>query len=575
MNNNPFYLEFLTELRNCPTFQNITRNLNEEDYVVAGGALTDLYLGVKTGKEINISDVDIFILRSEATISNAMSQRVFSSYNSMQDKLAKIHQTKRLDKYNTIEIELKHEGKNFILEKGKAAFWVEYISLNFDINICMMHLDFKNNTLVKSEHFKEFEIHGEMTIVGTKDMFNSYSRLIMKASKYKDCGVRFYKDKWLEVLFYYYAGKEMNIVLKERGHSGNESFFNFNKVVDENKMDLVEMFAPHYIVQNHRYYNSVDREIFLGMNWLHVNQNIYKVFNKIQLNLSRVTLFEGIYFHYNSPNQIKIKAMTNIISGDSSKKLNKLTIAFSNLFENEIIFGDKFEEIKNILHNDISLDGLINLLPMFKTHRLVGISTEMLLNGWSVREVISFFSKVNKMENYKNIFIGKIESGFLKSYIVDYKLKNKSNFFKIIFKIFLADRKATDVLLISPIDVSSFKYNSLFREITTRNSLEDEGRFMGHCVGGYDFKVKNNHCRIFHIKHKKYDSTLEIFFDEFNRVIKSRQHYTFSNKKVNRLQKFLERQFIDYLNKEFKYGLGVFSCKEVSFPEGMFPYPIF
>lgn len=53
-------------------------------------------------------------------------------------------------------------------------------------------------------------------------------------------------------------------------------------------------------------------------------------------------------------------------------------------------------------------------------------------------------------------------------------------------------------------------FKSKVKEITLATDLENEGKRMSHCVGGYSEKVRSRHCRIFHLEHKGEKATLEV-----------------------------------------------------------------
>jgi len=64
--------------------------------------------------------------------------------------------------------------------------------------------------------------------------------------------------------------------------------------------------------------------------------------------------------------------------------------------------------------------------------------------------------------------------------------------------------------LVNPIDLSGFKFKNNVTELLSTLDLRKEGVKMGHCVGGYSYKVGNYMSRIFSIESGGISSTVEI-----------------------------------------------------------------
>lgn len=558
------------ELRECPKFREIVRNFDEKTFVVAGGFVADRFLSMKGGKDIKINDIDIFVVNKEDTgaqrtfeVSNKRNYLRTSStdYSTMRSKFARILKTTRVDHYNIIELKLKDDGKALLTQFGWTDFWKIYIEENFDINSCMIYLDFHKDLLVKTPSFSDFELTKELKIVGSDCIFNSLTRMEDKSRKYKEVGVKYYREKWLEQAFFQNIGKKDLVYLRGDSLNKGSEFFNVERFKKLN-ISIGRLFAPYFIVAKQTYYTN-SAEVILYPNWLKAPAEIYSLFCEIQSQERGTTNFQ---FFINHRGDVSSKDRTtmlgNILAGEESKKVNKLKIALTNILDNTVVFLKEYSNCQTRFNDDISNEKLIKVSNLFSQHKeMVKVSTKMFCSGWTLSEVVSFFFNVFKMKQHKNIFIGRLENGLADKYIEDIKdgKANVQSAFDSIFDAYLKERIATDKTLINPVSLELFKYHELVKELTTSHTLEDEGSYMNHCVGGYTFKVKQNESRIYHIKYKKWESTLEVIYDPFSGKIKSRQHFTFNNQQVNKLQKFIARMLVSHLNKLSKEGVLIFN----------------
>jgi hypothetical protein len=548
-----FNKKIISELRDCPHFRKITQNLAEGSFIVAGGFLSDKYLSERFGVEYKSNDIDLFV------INDFKNKNIFrtrhSTYN-MKDKYASISDTKINNIYNIIYLDPSEDGRDIITKKGLSSFWEDYIENSFDINLCMIYIDFKNDIIKSTKSFSLFEESLEIKIVGSRDMFNSYARLCLKSKKYKECNLKFYKEKWLEILFYLNAGSHSIIKLEERPQRGRR-YFNFSKFVGERGLDLIDIFSPMIIVNVTR--NKPYQEAMLGLNWLSVDDKVYKMYNKIHSAVigSSGHNYGGINFNQSEVYHKKdVEILLNVLSGTKPQKVRNIFIAMSNIFVNQVIFCNEFKNTKIRLNKDIKESLLVELSVLFTTHsNLAKTSTIMLIDGWSLEEILLFFNKVNNMKKHKDVFIGSLESQYQDVYRECVRGIDRLDAFVVIYNKFISDRNKNDIKLTEELGLSLFKFNSYVEEIVSRNKLEDEGSFMKHCVGGYDHRVRSNYCKIFHLKYKDYESTLEVFMN--NNLVSIKQHYTFQNKKVNMVQRALATSLINFLNEEY--------CKEKLF----------
>ena len=98
--------------------------------------------------------------------------------------------------------------------------------------------------------------------------------------------------------------------------------------------------------------------------------------------------------------------------------------------------------------------------------------------------------------------------------------------------------------------MGEFEQRHLFKELTTKKDLMDEGVVMHHCVGGYGEPVKDGRCMIFHIGSPFEDSTLEIsarFARDGNKELYIVQHKGKFNTEPTFHHKELARCLIQHL----------------------------
>jgi hypothetical protein len=76
----------------------------------------------------------------------------------------------------------------------------------------------------------------------------------------------------------------------------------------------------------------------------------------------------------------------------------------------------------------------------------------------------------------------------------------------------IVEKKKKEMLepLIEPISLEGFDYIDNVTELVTPLTLKNEGKTMGHCVGGYSNTIKEGGSRIFHVEFDGISSTLQI-----------------------------------------------------------------
>jgi hypothetical protein len=104
--------------------------------------------------------------------------------------------------------------------------------------------------------------------------------------------------------------------------------------------------------------------------------------------------------------------------------------------------------------------------------------------------VIGSLENIN-WSKYKEIWDGKLTKDFILKIVEDEKM-------------------AGSVELVEKFNLSNFNHKSCIKELNTTIDLRQEGKKMGHCVGGYSNSIKSGDSRIFHIDCDGIGSTVEI-----------------------------------------------------------------
>jgi len=120
-------------------------------------------------------------------------------------------------------------------------------------------------------------------------------------------------------------------------------------------------------------------------------------------------------------------------------------------------------------------------------------------------KVIRYIKSLTKKEG--DWFIGSLESLKWSTYKTVFNGELSFDFIK---KIFNKEKEIGSKELIKTVDLSNFKYKNNVKELVTAITLREEGKKMGHCVGGYSGQIESGASRIFHIEIDGVGSTAEI-----------------------------------------------------------------
>lgn len=165
------------------------------------------------------------------------------------------------------------------------------------------------------------------------------------------------------------------------------------------------------------------------------------------------------------------------------------------------------------------------LQMFFNSHNLLRPKLFEMARYRSISEAWSFFSRLLNFPKRKRAkflrFIGYLENHLS---LAIHNAPKEVDLFNFLYTEFLNSSKSQpDRFLTFPL-ILPWYLKKLVKELKTSKELELEGNFMNHCVSGYDVKVENNLCRIFHLETGMGHSTLEID-SKFNII----QHRGYAN----------------------------------------------
>lgn len=151
------------------------------------------------------------------------------------------------------------------------------------------------------------------------------------------------------------------------------------------------------------------------------------------------------------------------------------------------------------------------LKNLFKTHSEIKNKFFEMAHYHGMVRTWDFFNcllKTLTKDHKKGLrFIGYLENHLS---ISIHNLPENYNLFYFLYNEFCNSfRSKHDRFLIFPIQLPWY-LKKLVTELKTSGELEEESNFMNHCVAGYDVKVENNKCRIFHLETGMGHSTLEL-----------------------------------------------------------------
>lgn len=400
-----------------------------------------------------------------------------------------------------------------IVPKSKELVIIE----GFDLNNCKAGLDMVNSKIIYTPEFVEFLQTKQMKVVNPCAPIQTTIRIYKKM---KELGV--YCDLEHEIRFLTVASKHL--------HSGQ-----MTKVVGpetKQKYDKIKDFVEQYFVLREPknsdeipynlkdiYYkdNVRNPEVQIWVYDAVMNFDVIENVGSIN-NFKRV--WELLYTFKKKSEQDKINKIfyKNIFLGDMTEDQwtrREYLLNEKNQYDDKYIDlpyynSNRFTYMmvltkKNYYKCDFDIKH-VDFIDKFTTEHY-GIQS-LLKNCETIREqynIVKFIKSlaskegewvIGSLENinwskYKEIWDGKLTKDFILKIVEDEKM-------------------AGSVELVEKFNLSNFRNKSCVKELNTTIDLRQEGKKMGHCVGGYSNSIKSGDSRIFHIDCDGIGSTVEI-----------------------------------------------------------------
>lgn len=530
---------------------------------LTGSSVASIILNKLYKTEIVINDIDIFYYEWNDC------QNGHDAYESQYEHIGNgtytLIESKEIDKLNLVKI-----------IPGEMFSW-NWLLDSFDLNYSQVGIDLHSKKIFYTPAFIKFL---KTKIIETTDFFENedfiFTTLIRGKIKEKEWGVRFFLDNH----FLNYYKEDIRLLLVENktkikaSQDINDCYKNKNHFISKKRWDqwkknpkLLMPFAE-VIDEDHFEIKILDYPFF----------SFYK---RVELELNKypqLLPLDGVEYFLRSISKIDDLYFQN------SSFFEKLYMTL--LLENDVRAWNEFlekyfDKMKSVLKKDFSFKNCHKIFYFLRDHEQISLYNKLLIKyfNYSIKDIFEFYHFLRKQDIE---VIGKLESFSLVLSSIDfqnsrerYSLAQKSS--KInkavqrplslselieskswkdipnLFKKFDEEDIVFDKLIDQPLLIKPF--SRIVTEILTKTSLKEEGKFMHHCVGGYDLKLKAQISRIFHINVGKEHSTLEICIEQKKKSNKNifnifyiKQHKGFFNKEPSSLNKKIAIRLISFLN---------------------------
>ena len=416
--------------------------------------------------------------------------------------------------FNNIEY-IYEDGRSKLKIKSKELVILE----GFDLNNCKAGLDMVNSKIIYTPEFVEF--------LETKQM-----KVINPCAPVQTT-IRIYK-KMMELDVYCDVENEMRFLTIASKHLNNIQITKVIGPETKQKYDKIKDFVEQYFVLREPK-NSEEipynlREVYYKDNvrnpkvqiWLYdavMDFDIIESVGSIN-NLKRV--WELLYTFKKKSEQDKINKIfyKNVFLGDmgedqwSYKKYTNSDnwLEVSDYVEVPYYNSNRFTHMmiltkKNYHKCDFDIKHVDVIDKFTKEH--YGVQY-ILKDCETIREQYNMVKFIKSLANKEGEWvIGSLEN------IDWHKYKNESEHptkisKEFILKVIEDDKIAGSVELVKKVNLSKFNHKGCVKELNTTIELRQEGKRMGHCVGGYSNSIKLGESRIFHINCDGIGSTVEI-----------------------------------------------------------------
>lgn len=471
----------------------------QRDSFLTGGALCALILEKFTQVPAVINDVDIFYYQfNKKTVHEADREM----YENLVDESFhyKIEEVSESGLLNLIKI-----------TPAEEFSWLKLLK-SFDLNYAQVGLILEENRLIFTEEFIDFLMTQEIQFAPDfEDEFplTSYLRGVHKS---KDLQSKFYIQDELKNFFFWnhptlFLGETLIPITtnrKEAEESGQE-------LVTEKRLTYwknhPQVLAPWVNLKESQLEVSLPKEPWVEfMNFLA---------SDLKKSNDGTLSFKGSIFH-------KFQAIPKLLNQKRNFYKRIIPVIESNLVNDwsKILPNNYAGFYKDFSQKELELTKKF----CFEHSRIKELFELCLQLNWEMGHVLDLFQKIRGLSLP--------EVGFLESSLGYYKENTRPTFFMglnsknqnliLSFSKLLEEKNSKEIINFIKNEYDKIKidqqlttplhhpFKGYVKEIFLLNDLINEGNRMHHCCGGYANEIKNQRCRIFHLKIGNSHSTLEV-----------------------------------------------------------------
>jgi len=435
-----------------------------KSWLICGGSVSNILYGLYNKKEdMVINDIDVFYSVGEDYEFNGKSN-VVDDYISFDNGYYHIVDEERDGVINNVDVLL-----NKVVNK---------VITGFDLNCVMSGID--DNEIVYTDEFVSFLFSKQIEVVRPFKPLHTAVRLFNKLKDIPDV----------------YCNVEMEMSLLEHVTHGTNTMVS-HKLYEKylKNKDILDQYFTFTVNVN----NKTD-----------VFSHYYHAKN-VKTPLTQVPIYTFVLF--------------NILNKETKTNINKvMTILPLNEKNTNSVFNYSNPYIKLIYNNkdfykcDVSKK-MVNRVGKF-------INNHYSFSNMKVKNLIELNDIIIKVNQYIKKEGEWVVGVFENLYCFDYSEFNGIIDWDVFEKKISETKNQYSTPLNVPLNLKDFKYKDYVFELSTTLQLMNEGKMMGHCVGGYSENLRSGKSRIFHIESNGVGSTVEIGTDYWtNKRVTIKQHH--------------------------------------------------
>lgn len=385
------------------------------------------------------------------------------------------------------------KDKNYVIIEG------------FDLNCCKAGLDLESEKIVYTPEFLEFLETKQLKVINPCSPIQTSIRIFKKIADLNcHCHID-HEMRFLTVAFKKFSNRNVTKII------GPETKVKYDKLKDK-----VEKYFVLRPVEPKDFDISKKSNVKIPENLWSYDAVLKFDILEVCGTMSRLKRVWDLVFSYRKKSE--------------QDKINK--IFYKNVFLNKTSDEDQWEQRIWLGPNEFKTKRIYDshrftfemLLAKKDYHKCnftiqhVDYIDAFCLEHYGMRKILKYTNKLE--ETYKIIrfikSLTKKEGDWFIGSLETLKWSNYKNYFDgnlsfdFILKVFNKEKEVGNKELISKVELKNFRYKNNVKELVTAIQLRQEGKKMGHCVGGYSNAISSGNSRIFHIEVDGIGSTVEI-----------------------------------------------------------------